>query len=110
VREHLKLNSEICDFVARNAKETMLAPVMGSGSVCRWKEYGVRRSVLCRCTWQESGFSRGEDLSKINLVTKILYKLHSVNEICKDGAAKKKCVTVQHEVPFPSTLTGHTLR
>lgn len=71
------------------------------------------RSVLCRCTWQESGFSRGEDLSKINLVTKILYKLHSVNEICKDGAAKKEvcyCTTrssipVNFDGPYAALVT-----
>jgi hypothetical protein len=29
--------------------------------------FGVRRSVLCRCVWQESGFSRREDVFTFNL-------------------------------------------
>jgi hypothetical protein len=31
-------------------------------------ESGVRRSVLCWCGWQESGFSRREDVFILNLV------------------------------------------
>jgi hypothetical protein len=31
---------------------------------------GVRRSVLCWCVWQESGFSRREDVFTFDLVHK----------------------------------------
>jgi hypothetical protein len=47
---------------ARNANEAMVAPMLGSGGIYVWRESGVRRSVLCRYFWQESGFSRHEDV------------------------------------------------
>jgi hypothetical protein len=57
-------------LVARNTNEVMVAPVVGSGGVCVWRESGVRRSVLCWCVWQESGFSHREDVFTFNLVYK----------------------------------------
>jgi hypothetical protein len=57
-------------MVARNAKEAMVAPMMGSGGVCIWHESVVRRLVLCWCVWQESGFSRREDVLTFNLLQK----------------------------------------
>jgi hypothetical protein len=47
-----------------------------SGGVRVWRESGVRRSVLCWCVWQESGFSRCEDVLTFNLVCKD-YKFHT---------------------------------
>jgi hypothetical protein len=41
--------------------------VVGSGVVCVWREFGVRQSVLCWCVWQESDFSRREDVFTVNL-------------------------------------------
>jgi hypothetical protein len=46
----------------------MMAPVVGSGGVCVWRESGIRRSVLCWCVWQEFGFSRREDVFTLNLL------------------------------------------
>jgi hypothetical protein len=34
-------------LVAKNAKEVMVVPLVGSGGVCVWRESGVRRSILC---------------------------------------------------------------
>jgi hypothetical protein len=42
----------------------------GYGGVCVWRESVVRRSVLCWCVWQESGFSRREDVFTFNLLCK----------------------------------------
>jgi hypothetical protein len=55
---------------ARYAKEAMVAPMVGYGGVCVWREPGVRRSVLCWCVWQESGFSRRENVFTFNLLKK----------------------------------------
>jgi hypothetical protein len=33
-------------LVARSVNEAMVPPVVGTGAVCVWQEYGVRRSVL----------------------------------------------------------------
>jgi hypothetical protein len=52
----------VANLVARNANEVMVVPIVGSGGVCVWWESGVWRSVLCWCVWQESGFSRREDV------------------------------------------------
>jgi hypothetical protein len=52
--------------VARNANE--VAPMVGSDGVCDWRGSGVRRSVLCWCVWQKSGFSRRVDVFTSNLV------------------------------------------
>jgi hypothetical protein len=56
--------------VVRNAKEAMVAPMVGSGGVCVWRESGVRRSVLCCAFGKESGFSRREDVFTFNLIKK----------------------------------------
>jgi hypothetical protein len=56
--------------VAAMANEAMVAPVVGSGGVCIRRESGVRRSVLCWCVWQESCFSRCEDVFTFNFVCK----------------------------------------
>jgi hypothetical protein len=75
-------------LVVRNANEALVAPTVGSGGVYVWRESGVRRSVLCLCIWQESGFSRREDAFTFNLV-KEFYKPCSFNATCKDDTADK---------------------
>jgi hypothetical protein len=62
MRKKLKLSSEDGDSGRKKSKEAMVAPMVGSGGVCVWRESGVRRSGLCWCVWQESGFSRREDV------------------------------------------------
>jgi hypothetical protein len=61
---------EEATLAARNTNEAMVAPMVGSGGICVWRESGVRRSVLCWCVWQESDFSRREDVFTFNLVYK----------------------------------------
>jgi hypothetical protein len=58
----------VATLVARNSSEAMVTPMVGYGGVCDWRESEVRRSVLCWCLWQESGFSRREDVFSFNLV------------------------------------------
>jgi hypothetical protein len=95
-------------LVGRNADEAMVMPMVRSGGICVWRESGVRGSVLCWCVWDESGFSRREDVFKFNLVEKEFYKLCTLNAILKDNAAIN-CITVQHKkCSFPSNLTGNT--
>jgi hypothetical protein len=102
----LKLSSDGGDLVARNANETIVAPVVGSGGVCVW-ECGVRRSVLCWCVWQESGLSRREDVFTFNLVKGRFYKFCTFNATSKDNAAIH-CITFQYKKgSVSSTLTGH---
>jgi hypothetical protein len=36
----------VATLIERNANEAMVAPVVGSGGVCVWRESGVRRSVV----------------------------------------------------------------
>jgi hypothetical protein len=46
-------------------------PVVESGGVCFWRESEGRRSVLCRCFWQEdTADSRLVDYFTFNLVLK----------------------------------------
>jgi hypothetical protein len=82
-----------------------VAPMVGSGGVCVWRESGVRRSVLCWCVWQESGFSRREDVFTFNLLHKEI-GFCTLIAICKDNSAIN-CITVQRKkkVSFPSALT-----
>jgi hypothetical protein len=42
---------------------------------------GVRRSVLCWCVWQESGFSRREDVLTFNFLFEKFYKFCTFNAI-----------------------------
>jgi hypothetical protein len=62
MRKRLKLSSE-GGVVVTNANEAIVAPMVGSGGDCVWRECGVRLSVLCWCVLQESGFSRHGDVS-----------------------------------------------
>jgi hypothetical protein len=75
MRKKSKLSSDVGDSGARNANEAMAAPMVGSVGVCIWWEYGVRKSVLCRCVLQESGFSHREDVYTFNLVYKDILKI-----------------------------------
>jgi hypothetical protein len=45
-----------------------VVPILESGGVCVWWESGVRRSVLCWCIRQESGFSCREDVFTLSLI------------------------------------------
>jgi hypothetical protein len=79
-----------------------------TGRVSPWCKLGVRRYDLCRCFWQETGFSRHEDVPKF----KCLYKgtsCHTFNEFCKTNS-EINCTTVelQKKRSFSSILTGHT--
>jgi hypothetical protein len=49
-------------MAVRNAEEAMATPMVGCDGVCVWRDFGIRLSVLCWCVWQESGFSRREDV------------------------------------------------
>jgi hypothetical protein len=62
----------VATLVARNANEGMAEPMVGSGGVCVWCEFGVlsQASVLCWCVWEESGFSCREDVFTFNLQNK----------------------------------------
>jgi hypothetical protein len=64
----LKLSSQGPTLVARNVNEAMVAPMMVSGGVCIWRESGIKRSGLCFYVWQESVFSRSENVFTLNLV------------------------------------------
>jgi hypothetical protein len=84
-----------------------VARVVGSRGVSFWRESGVKRSVLCWCVWQESGFSRREDVLTFSLLFKKFCKCCDLNVICKDNNAINY-ITFQHQKGlFPSTLTGH---
>jgi hypothetical protein len=110
MRKKLELNSDIGVSGSRKyTNKAMMAPVMGSGEVCVWRESGVRQSILCWCIWQGYGFSRREDVFTLNLVYKRFFYKCTFNAICKDIAAIN-CITVQLKIgSFPSTLTGHML-
>jgi hypothetical protein len=86
----------VAALVARNANEVMV----GSGGVCVWRESGARWSVLCLYVWQESGFSRREDVFTFNLPFFFLFQKFNefctFNAICKDNAAIN-CVSVEHK-------------
>jgi hypothetical protein len=64
---NIEINFDGSDCVIKNANEPMVLPAVGSGGVCVWHEYGVRRSVLCWCVWQKCGFSRCKDVFTFNL-------------------------------------------
>jgi hypothetical protein len=65
----------VATLVARNPKDAIVVPMVGSGGVCVWWESGVRRSVLCQCVWQGSGFSRLEDVFTFFLRNVIIFVL-----------------------------------
>jgi hypothetical protein len=62
----------VATLVARNANAAMVVPMVGSafgGSL----KFGVRRSVLCWCVWQESVLVV-VDIFTFNLVYKKIIK------------------------------------
>jgi hypothetical protein len=59
-------------------------------------ECGVGRSVLCSCVWQESGFSRREDVFTFNWLKREFYKFCTLKSSFKDNAAIN-CSVVQHK-------------
>jgi hypothetical protein len=61
ISHNLSTHLTVATLVVRNADEAMV----GSG--------GVRRSVSCWCVWQESGFSRREDVFTFHLLIKKCY-------------------------------------
>jgi hypothetical protein len=70
----------LATLIARNANEAMVANMVGSGGVC---------------VWQESGFSRCEDVFAFNFI-KNVYKFCTFNAISKDNAAIN-FITAQHK-------------
>jgi hypothetical protein len=64
----------------------MAAHMVGSDGVCVWRESGVRRSVLCWRVWQESGFSRREDVFTLK---SIYMELHNAVSTYKTKTASK---------------------
>jgi hypothetical protein len=60
----------VVTLVARNANEVMVARMVGLAESAFGDslESGVRRSLLCRCIWQERGFSSREDVITFNIV------------------------------------------
>jgi hypothetical protein len=63
-----KNGNEVLITVTLPARNTNKAMV-GSGGVCFWQEYGVRRSVSCWCFWHETAVavSRREDVFTFDL-------------------------------------------
>jgi hypothetical protein len=60
---------------------------------------------LCWCDWQESGFSRPEDVFTFNLLLKKFYNFFTFNATCKDNSTIN-CISFQYKKgSFPSTLT-----
>jgi hypothetical protein len=72
----------VATLVGRNANEAAVAPMVGSGGVC---------------VWQDFGFSRREDVFTSNLLEKNkFHKFCAFNVICNDNAAIN-CITVEHK-------------
>jgi hypothetical protein len=64
--------------------------------------------VSCWCVWQESGFSRRDDVTKFNLVCKKKLCCSS-NAICEDNATIM-CNSVQHKTVQSRQLRRVILR
>lgn len=98
-------------MVSKSAKSPIVAPVVGlTGSAYGGSlKSGVMPSVLCRCVWQDSGFSRRENGFTLIYFKIKSYKICEFNAICKYNGAIT-CVTVQQKGGlFLPTLTCHTL-
>jgi hypothetical protein len=81
-------------LVGRNANESLVAPIVGSGGVCFW--------------W-ESGFISREHVFTFNLVFKEFYKCN-LNTTCKEIAAII-CITVLYKMGFfPVNFDGSYVR
>jgi hypothetical protein len=66
----------VATLVARNAKEAMVTPGVGSGGVCVGGSLESCGRVLCWCVWQESGFSRCENVFTFNLLYKDILQMY----------------------------------
>jgi hypothetical protein len=64
----MKLSSDGGDSGSKKCKQGYDGTYGAVWRSLRWRESGVRRSVLCCCVWQESGFSRLEDVFTFCLV------------------------------------------
>jgi hypothetical protein len=107
-----RLILSLATLVARNANTAMVAPMVGSGGVCIWREYGVWTMavgfVLVRLAgiWLQSPW---RCFHVLIYCIKTFHKCCTFNAICKDNAAIN-CISFRHKKKgsFPSTLTGHT--
>jgi hypothetical protein len=86
----------VATLVARNANEATVAPMVGSGGVCVWRESVESGGRFC-----VGAFGRNlasvvvKSFSGLIYFIKKFYKDFTFNAICKDNAAIK-CITVQH--------------
>jgi hypothetical protein len=84
MRKNIKLNSDGCDSGTKKCKRgyyTACGRGLAGSAFGGSLEYGVRRSVLCWCFWQEYGFIRREDVSIFNLVYKETSAGHRVRVV-----------------------------
>jgi hypothetical protein len=82
--------------------------VMAYGWVCEdcvWKEYGVRRSVLRLCVWQNLDSVAMKMFSHLIYFVEIIYKRVTFDAICKDKVAIKH-VIIQHKELVPVKSDG----
>jgi hypothetical protein len=101
-------------LVARNANVAIVLPWWGLTESEVW-EFGGRFCV-CR-NWQDSGFSRHEDVLTFNLLFKTFYKLCTFNVTFKDNAPincfavyqKKKFILVNYDGSYDASYLKSTV-
>jgi hypothetical protein len=93
-------------MVARNAVETVVARIVGSGGACVWPESGDSR--FCVGAFGRNLFSVAVRMfSHLIYLINRFYKYYTFNAVYKDNSAIN-CITVEHRKDsFPSTFTGH---
>jgi hypothetical protein len=69
--------------VAKNENPTMVAPMVKPGGVCFYRNSGVWSQAVgfVVVLWQESYFSRSEEIFTFNFLFKKFYKVCTLNEI-----------------------------
>jgi hypothetical protein len=74
----------VATLVTRNSNEAIVAPVVGPGGGCVWRESGVWSQAVKR-VWQESGFSCREDPIPLNFTdhTQSLFKINAVKPVLR---------------------------
>jgi predicted neutral ceramidase superfamily lipid hydrolase len=77
----------VATLVAKNANNAVVARIVGSGGVCIWLEYEVRRSVLCLC------FLAGIWLQSLLMFSRLIYVIKKFNK-CIFNAIFKHNATV----------------
>lgn len=94
----------VATLVAKNASEAMVAPMMGSGGICFWRDSNMwsQDVGLFLCAFQKSSASAASKIFQHFIYfMKTMCKSDTFNAVCQDNAAINSTPLQHRECSFP---------